>query len=234
VINILCWLWHDPKCYAQYTAEHVNRWASMVKRNVTVPHRLSCVTDQPEGIDDGIDIIPLPDWPEVVNPNWPTSKGRPQCHRRIDMWRADAAETYGERFLMMDIDCAILGNIDHILSREEDVVINGSSMSHRPYNGGMVLMTAGARPQVYDQWTPKRQVQASKDHLGSDQAWYAEILGPDEAKFRKHDGVVYYRRFRPVWDQTKILFFNGSTKPWNYHRHGIDRVIEAYYPEGRP
>jgi len=218
MINICTWLWSQPNSRTQYTAEHVNIWARMVSRNVTIPHQISCVTDMPQGIDPSINIIPLPSWPEVNNHNWRERQGMPQCYRRLDMFRRDAAKTYGKRFVSMDLDCVITGNLDKMLSRKEDFVIMKAQSKSRPYCGTMFMLSAGARPQVYERWTPDRSIEASSVYLGSDQAWMAYCLGWMEPTWFKEDGAYYYNRAKwtrnNIPEDIHIWFFCGGEKPW--------------------
>ena len=217
--TVLTWLWHDKDCRTQYDHRHVNAWARMVRANTTGEYRLACVTDQPDGIDPSINIIPLPEWESVRNRYWSTAQGHPQCYRRLDMFRPDAAETYGERIICMDLDVAILGNIDHIVHSTDDFRIAGSSA--RLYNGALITMDACARSSVYSRWNASEAEAATAKHLGSDQAWIAYILGAGEQTWTALDGVYHYNRHRPVAKSARMLFFPGKIKPWHHNAHGM-------------
>lgn len=219
MITILTWFWRQKHSRATYYADDVNRWARMVKRNITIPCRIACVTNQPAGIDDSIEIIPLPKFQPVNNKRWCERKGLPQCYPRLDMFRRDAANTYGERFLCMDLDSIITGNIDSLIDRPEDFVMYSGTSGKRPYNGSMLLMAAGCRPQVYEKFTPEHAEKASRLYVGSDQAWISYALGWLEATWTVDDGVNYWnKKIFPQYDSPpppdmKILFFCGPTKP---------------------
>ena len=180
-----------------------------------MPHRLACVTDIPEGIDPSIEIIAPPgDFVGLETPTWCNFK--PNCFRRLAMFRRDAAKTFGKRFVCMDLDCVIGGPLDPLFSREEDLVLFKGTSDKRPYNGSMMLMTAGARPQVYEDFTPEGAAEAGIRFRGSDQAWLAYKLGWGEATFDASEGV----RFWPDWQPKEktapaVLFFPGKLKPWD-------------------
>lgn len=215
-LNVITWLWRQPNCRTHFTATHVNIWAAMVRRHCTLPIRISCVTDMPEGIDPSIRIIAPPgEWEGLQTARWKGAK--PSCYRRIAMFRPDAASIFGRRFACMDLDCVIGGNIDAVLSRPEDFVIcSPSQISARYlYNGSMMLMTAGTRSQVYEQFTPERAEEASERFVGSDQAWIAYVLGHGQATFGPSDGVVRWG----AADRGKIMFFPGNVKPWDVLGH---------------
>lgn len=231
MINIMTWLWRQPKSRANYTAEHVNIWARMMRRNLTIKHRLCCVTDVPAGIDPDVKIIPLPDFQAIDNPNWSAAKGLPQCFRRLDMFRADAAKTYGKRFVSMDLDCVVLGNLDDLFTRDAEFMMFKGTSASRPYNGSMLMMDAGARPWVYDEFDPKRAEHASQVYIGSDQAWISYALGWLEMTWGRADGVVHWSR--TSWRRAdapknpRLVFFPGHDKPWNT-RAAPGWLVQAY------
>lgn len=211
-LRVLTWLWAQPGGRTAFTATHVNIWAAMLRRYCTLDIEIACVTDIPDGIDPAVRIIAPPGFHDgLQTARW--KGGRPSCYRRIAMFRPDAAAIFGERFCCMDLDVVIGGNIDAILSRPEDIVLNSPSQAGARwiYNGSMLLMTAGARSGVYEQFTPERAEEASRRFVGSDQAWLAFALGRGEATFEPRHGVAR-------WGQAKeapILFFPGTVKPWD-------------------
>lgn len=233
MLTVLTWLWAQPDGRATYMALHVNIWADMVRRHLTLPHRLACVTDMPEGIDPSIEIIAPPrDFEDVRIPTW--TGGRPQCLRRIAMFRHDAGDILGERFVSMDMDCVIAGSLDPLFSRDEDIVLYaspGQPPDGRPYNGSMLMMTAGARPQVYEQFTPEGAIAAGQRYAGSDQAWISHVLGAGEAVWDESDGVAWWGRRHEV--ETRLMFHPGHPKPWNLLDDPWVREHYRRAPQGR-
>jgi len=233
MLTVLTWLWHQPGGRTLYTAHHVNIWADMVRRHLTIPHRLACVTSTPSGIDPSIDIISPPgDFEDVVLPTW--SGGFPQCLRRVALFRPDAAEIFGERFVSMDLDCVIGASLDPLFDTDIDFKMYRGTTGKRPYNGSMLLMTAGARPHVYETFTPERAVAAGQQYVGSDQAWISYVLGPGEATWSADDGVAWWGSYVGL-DPVRIMFFPGNPKPWRLAEHGYDWIAEHYRrsPRGR-
>ena len=229
--TVLTWLWkqESEKTRLQYTAEHVNVWASMLRRNITVPYELACVTDMPEGIDSKVRIIPLPEFEQVDNKNWQADKGLPQCYRRLDMYRKDAAKTYGKRILCLDLDVVVTGNIDHIVSADVDFAMTLGTAGHRPYNGSLQMLKAGARPQVIERFLPEAAVAASAMYVGSDQAWLTYCLGWTERYFGTQHGVHFYKKkSTELPDDCRMMFFAGKINPWDYQLHRLDWVAEYY------
>lgn len=228
MITVLCWLWSQNRTRARYTAGHVNLWAAMVRRHLAMPHRLACVTDMAEGIEPGVEIIPPPgDFLDIVNPRW--TNGRPQCWRRLAMFRRDAAELFGERFVCMDLDCVVGDALDPLFERREDLVLFKGTNRNRPYNGSMLLLTAGARPRVFETFTQAGAIESGQAFCGSDQAWLAHALGPGEATWSEADGVWWfgggYKAARNA--HPRVLFFPGAMKPWDAVK--LDRFTAENY-----
>lgn len=221
MITVLSWYWSG----GVYRPEHVNILAAMVRRNCSLEHRFACVTDTPEGIDPGIAIIQPPrDFEAVRIPTWKEGK-RPQCFRRLAMFRPDAAEIFGERIVCMDLDCVVGASLDPLFDVPEDFRICAGTAPGRPYNGSMMILTAGSRPQVYTDFTPERAVEAGQRYLGSDQAWLAHIV-PGEATWGEADGVTFLGLGRSPETVRRVQFYAGSKKPW--HRLHDPWVRENY------
>ena len=217
----------------------------MVSRHLALPHRLVCVTNTPKGIDSSVEILPLPEV-KVSSSRWPSSKGLPQCFRRLDLWRADAANVYGDRFVSMDLDCVVTGSLDPLFDRTDDVVMCQGKSGKVAYNGSMLLLKAGSRPEVYERINQREIDIATERYLGSDQAWIGYVLGPNEPVWTENDGVYRWsvRQFpapvknrrnfaasrkalpdqeldpQPPQDM-RVLFFMGGYKP---------RDLKSAYP----
>lgn len=215
MLTVLTWLWRNPNCRTQFKAEHVNIWADMVQRNLAIPHRIACVTDTPRGINPGIEIITPPGDFHDIAPNWGLRK--PNCYRRLSMFRRDAASIFGERFVCMDLDCVVGGPLDPLFSRKEDLVLFKGTAPDRPYNGSMMLIRAGCRPGVYEDFNEVGARVSGQKFVGSDQAWLALRLGGREKVWAERDGVYWYGPLYKSLAKThtpRILFFPGKIKPW--------------------
>lgn len=200
----------------------------MMRRNLTIEHELCCVTDFPEGIDPSIRIVEPPrDFENVRIGAWGPS--RPQCLRRLAMFSPLAVKKFGKRFVSMDLDCVVLSNIDSLFQRTEKLVINRGSRAKWPYNGSMLMMTAGAHPEVYGDFTKERAQVASRKFIGSDQAWLMFRLGSDKPTWGPEHGVDWWRYKNG--EQTdmgpvKLLFTPGPLKPWDLL--DVPQIREAY------
>lgn len=185
----------------------------MVGRHLSIPHTFACVTDHTEGLDSHIEVIEPPrDFEHVKSETWPAF--RPQCYRRLAMFRHDAAAMFGaDRLISLDLDIVIGGALDELFGGDWDFRIARGTAEGRPYNGSIIGLRCGARPQVYEQFSPERAAEAGRRFVGSDQAWMADILGPNELVWDASDGLAFHN----TWDapDRRILAFTGAMKPWN-------------------
>jgi hypothetical protein len=138
------------------------------------------------------------------------------------MFAPDAGETFGPRFVSLDIDCVIVRDMIPVWDREEPFVIWGDTNPQTLYNGSMMLLKAGARPQVWEKFDPKTspaKAQAS-GNFGSDQAWISYCLGKGEAKWTQADGVFSFRneiqrKGGALPGHARIVMFHGNIDPWH-------------------
>jgi hypothetical protein len=220
VLDIITWKWKPKEGYrSAYGPATVNTMLSMVDRHYRHPYRFSCVTDDPVGIDPAVRIIPL--WDEHKDLTNPWGAWQPSCYRRLRMFAADAAEWIGPRFVSLDLDTVICDDMAPVWNRPEDFMMWGDTSNLNPYNGSMVMMTAGARRQVWDRFHPVHSPRESKRQrfFGSDQGWIATVLGPGERRWTTADGVYSFRvhilrnggRLPP---DARIVFFHGRHDPW--------------------
>jgi hypothetical protein len=185
----------------------------MVERNLTVPHKFVCVTDEKV---EGVQTVPM-DWRKHVpgtvfarlmqhNPEW--------CRANL-----------GERVLSLDIDMVVCGNLDHIVSRSEDFVIwrnpNFPAPARAFYQSSIQLFSAGARPQLWSDFDPKETPKWVNWRFGgAEQAWISERLEWDEAYFSDRDGVYGAGRLGGAGAYTDlpsnacIVSVPGARAPW--------------------
>jgi hypothetical protein len=198
----------------------------MVSRNLAMPHRLACVTLETD-LPPNVERIDPPGEFEDIQPKWGPKK--PNCFRRLVMFAPDAHKIFGRRFVSMDLDCVVGGQLDPLFDRPEDFVIMKGTSHDRPYNGSMMLIRSGCRPQVYESFDQAGADASGEAFHGSDQAWLAHCLGPDETKWDESDGVHFWKpnlnhRLKP-----RALFFPGRHKPWELARWKIYPFVTNNY-----
>lgn len=219
MIGVVCFLW-PPK----YGPEHVNTLRNALDDRLPVAHRLICVTKDATGLDRRIQVVA----PDTALPD-------SKRFRKLMLFRRDAAKVFGaDRLLGIDLDVTPVGDLGPLVDREEDFVIwrdplfgrEGYAPSHR-YNSSLILMDAGARPQVYETFDAASSGDAirSSGFVGSDQAFIGLTLGPDEAVWTQEDGVLGFKhdlgwhpwsgQFGRDWpEHARLIVSHGLPKPW--------------------
>lgn len=190
---IACYWWEpDPgsKFAAPYTPYDVRRLQKMVARHLTVPHRFVCITDQKHRFDDDTDIHAIPI-------DWATHKPG-TCFVRLMTFHPEGRTLFGaDRILQLDLDTLIVGNIDHLVSRPEPVVLwkNPTWRPERPgrslYNTSVLFHRCGTMPRVWEVF-----LAADKRVPAKDDQWYlSALLGSTAPTFDgEHDGVYRLAR----------------------------------------
>jgi hypothetical protein len=132
------------------------------------------------------------------------------------------AEVLGPRFVWLDLDCVVTGDLAPLFDRPEDFITWGDTNPKNSVNGSMVMMTAGARRQVLDDFDPETSPALTRrvGHFGSDQAWISHVLGQGEVRWGMADGVYSYRvHLKPARgvlpQNARIIFFHGQIDPWS-------------------
>lgn len=103
--TIICMKWGT-----RYGSEYVNRLYGAIQRQTTNPTRLVCFTDDPSGINDAVQIEPIPEInlpPDLINLPW----------RKLAMWKYPLADLEGD-VLFLDLDLVITGNLDTLFTYE--------------------------------------------------------------------------------------------------------------------
>ena len=219
VLTVACFRWKNDGIgrvlpaqeVSSYAPEWVYKLRDGVARHYAKPHRFVCITDEPEALPD-VETVPL----------WPDHAELGGCYRRLKLFDPEM-DLLGDRFVTLDLDCVITGNLAPLLDRTEDFVVNAHAGKMPPdqrYNGSMMLMDRGARPQVWAQFDPVASVarlKAEARYVGTDQAWLRMTLGRDEARFAAVDGVYDVRHSpgisRNLPDNARIVFFSGPRDP---------------------
>jgi hypothetical protein len=231
-LTVVTWLWRQDGYPTRFLPHHVNILRRMVARHLPLPHRFACFAESPRHLENGILHLPLPPAPPIE-----VREGRPNCFRRLWAFSSEASEV-GERILSIDLDTVITREITPLIRRDEDIVLWKGTARNTPYNGGLWLLRTRSRTHVWTEFLADplaawQRIQEA-ELVGSDQAWMALALGPDEATWSKSDGVYSFRndmRWRPgpgdppppLPQNARVVSFHGRHNPW-------DERVQWEYP----
>lgn len=108
--NVICIKWGN-----KFGAEYVNRLYKMVQKNLSIPHRFVCFTDNSEGLLEGIEVRELPpysDNPHIGDKGW----------RKLSLFNEQLADLRGIA-LFLDLDIVIRQSLDPFFEVEGDFII---------------------------------------------------------------------------------------------------------------
>ena len=181
----------------KYGPDYVNRLRRMVQRNSCLEPRFVCFTDDDNGLDSSVEILPLPD--QDFDGWW----------NKISLFRDDLPDI-GRQILYFDLDVVLTGNIDEMLTYDSDFVIMDND--YMPgFNTSVFLLKTGSRPEIRNSFT-----QSIANQYQGDQDWVA-IMAPD-AELWPFIWCVPYR-LRAVMappPMTKVVVFSGHPNPEDY------------------
>lgn len=241
LIDVVVFKWKPRSGYrSKYSASTVNICRNMFARHLHLPHRFTCITDDPRGIDADIRIIPL--WNTHANVPNPSSPVNPSCYRRLYIYSEEARTLIGERILSSDLDIVITDDITPLVDREDDFIIwGGQSISPQQrtpynwYNGSLQLLRAGTRTQVWTKFDPRRSPRQAHAAgcRGSDQGWISYVLGQHEKTWTVADGLYSYRNHVVPADGqlpqgARLVAFHGKHDPWHPQCQALPWVQEHY------
>lgn len=243
-VNILCMKWGT-----KYDVSYVNKLHSMVSRNLSLPFRFICLTDDDEGLNQDIESFPIPE----VQADLEDSPGR----KRVQAWKK--LLTFSPRLydvegtcLFLDVDIVLLDNIDCFFELEGEFFIirdwieaesgEGNSSVYR-FEAGELSKVLGDfienRDQIVEQYHNEQAYLTDKlKEMGKLQYWPADWC----LSFR-HNCMSKNRLKRwffptPKPDKGKILVFHGAPNPaeaiagtgdrW-YRRLAPTKWIEEYW-----
>lgn len=236
--SVVCWRWTPTPGYrSEYPPKTVNVLKAMVDRWYPHPHRFICVCDDKNGIDSSVEMVkPWDDFSFLPSPH---GKRNPSCYRRLRMFHPDIGQVFGERFVSLDLDVVLTGDVSPLWNRPEDFVAVGDT-NPQPgsyFNGSMMLLRAGSRPQVWTRFDPDRSPYEAlrAGAYGSDQGHISHILGSGEARWSKADGVYSLRndfeqqRKRNLPADARIVICHGKIDPWSAYAKDTYPWISQYW-----
>ena len=116
MVNVLCIKWGK-----KYGPEYVNILRSMVGRHLQREHRFICLTDDVEGIDAGVETLPMPkvDFPDFDNMSaWARAHG----WLKLVSFANPLHNIHGPT-LFIDLDVVIVGQLDPFFDLSGEFVV---------------------------------------------------------------------------------------------------------------
>jgi hypothetical protein len=238
--TFVTWKWKPEDNFrSRYTADHVNVMQQMLAKNVKAPHRVICVTDDPDNVR--VETFPL--WDDGKGLKNVSGHHLPSCYRRLKLFDKATQESLGitsGRIVSIDLDSVILDDMMPLLWKPEMFVGWGvpGTRHNVVFNGSMWMFNAGDELQwMWDtfkpDFSPQRALAAG--FFGSDQGYishqlaYSQLVG----KWTAQDGVLSYVRDvrgpRILPKHARVVMFHGKRKPWDPNVRRESKWIEKYW-----
>lgn len=160
--NVVCMKWGK-----KYGADYVNRLFNMVSRNLTLPFKFICFTDDAEGLSPQIEARALPEM------NLPEDKER--GWRKLSCFKKDFGVE--GRILFVDLDTVIVRNInDYFTIDGKFIVIKHWKPSKKQGVGETAVYRydSGAHIDLYENFM--RDIDKVKAAYRHEQAYVTDVL----------------------------------------------------------
>jgi len=201
----------------KYPAEYVNKLRRAVARNLSLPHRFVCLTDDARGLESGIETFPIPSMPVDIS-------GPERGWTKILTFSDPLYDLKGQ-CLFLDLDLLILQSIDEFFSCEGDVLIikdwlkkNGTG------NSSVYRFEIGRHPEVLQEFA--RRWPAVKQEYRNEQEFISAVLLQKNAlhywppawcrSFKRdcmHPFPLSLAKTPDCPDGAKIVVFHGHPNP---------------------
>jgi len=212
-VNIVCMKWGD-----KFDASYVNRLYGMVNRNLTLPFRFVCFTENSNDIREEVEIKPLPELD--IDPSLPE-----RGWRKLTMFQKKLEDLVGLT-LFLDLDVVIVDNIDDFFKIKGDFFISfdGRKQKYGVGNSSVFRFEIGKYPQVYEKFI--HNFDKIRGEVRHEQAYLCrEMVKLGKFNFWEREWVVSFKYHciptfpfnffkKPfIPNNAKIIIFHGLPNP---------------------
>lgn len=230
-VNIVCVKWGN-----KFSPMYVNTLYNMVERNVTIPYRFFCLTDNSDGLKSDINVVEL-------------EKDFEYCWTKLELFRPDVFSDQ-ELCLYFDLDVVITGNIDELIFFKDNHQFIGlydwySSRKKPCYNSSVMKFYGNFNTDIHTSLIKKledgivkwdREYDAylgsndkvvlweGKKRYGSDQEWISHYVYPRRELKKNAFPKKWIRSYKKHGQKRlpkdcKVMIFHGFPKP-----HEVDNT----------
>jgi hypothetical protein len=130
------------------------------------------------------------------------------CFCRLRMFDPAWQARHGidDRLVCIDLDTVMTGSLDELFDRPEKfVILQGANASNPcPFNGSLMMLRAGARPDVWADFSIKRAGEVPFFAFPDDQGWLWHKI-PDAAGWKVGPDSGVYAYQKPGWPEDNQL-----------------------------
>lgn len=229
MVNVICMKWGT-----KFGPEYVNRLHAMVERNLSLPHRFVCFTDDGTGLSSGVEVRALPamDLPPGKERGW----------RKLSTFQSPLADLQGAT-LFLDLDIVVLGSLDEFFTLPGDFLIIHDWLfpGHIMGNSSVYRFEAGKHPDVFDDFM-KHIDQVKLEHRHEQSYLSQKMADKGILAYWPEEWCVSFKRSclpsfpANLWKvpekpkDARVVVFHGNPNPQN----AIDGKIKGFLRFLRP
>lgn len=208
--NIVCMKWGTA-----YGPEYVNVLHSMLRRHTRRPFRFVCLTDDPTGLEAGVETLPLPEM------DVPARKAH-QPWRKVGLLAPTLGDLQGTA-LFLDLDVVVVGDVGPLfdLPGAFCIIENWTQKGQGVGNSSVFRFEVGAHADIYAEFLARADAVVTE--FSNEQTFISRRVGaltywPDAwvRSFKRH----CLRPFPLNWAlpprlpaEARIIAFHGNPKP---------------------
>ena len=207
--NVICLKWGKA-----YGPEYVNRLMRGVKAHLARPFRFVCFTDDPSGLESGIETAPIPDPPEGWKHYWPN------IFVKLCLFRDGLAGLEGPT-LFLDVDQIIVGDLGRFFDYrpgEFCIIRNWIELRKRLFrrvpkigNSSCFRFEAGRMNRVYEAFVADMDRAIDQRFFRTEQAFMTHAVGLENVNWWPDGWVKSFKR--SCARMFPLNLFLGAKKP---------------------
>ena len=212
-VNIICMKWGT-----KFPAEYVNKLYGMVERNISIPFRFVCFTDNGDDIRPEVEIQALP---ELDLPDNIPERG----WRKLSVFAKDFGGLSGKT-LFLDLDVVIVDSIDDFFTVPGDFLIAHDKKNPKKMEGNSSVFRfeIGKYPEILSYF--EKNFEQIKSEVRHEQAYLSREMHKLGALQFWDDSWVPSFKYRcaPSWirswfeapsipNNARIILFHGLPNP---------------------
>lgn len=212
-VNVICMKWGD-----KFSASYVNKLYAMVERNLSIPFRFVCFTEEAQGIRSEVEIQPLP---EMDLPDNIPERG----WRKLSVFSENFGGLSGTT-LFLDLDVVIVDSIDDFFTIPGDffIAFDKKKVKKNEGNSSVFRFEIGQYPQILEYF--KNNFEQVRREVRHEQAYLSREMNrlgkmqfwpkPWVPSFKYHCAPSWIRSWfaaPTIPKDTKIILFHGLPNP---------------------
>ena len=157
MLKVICLKWGD-----KYGPEYVNRLYKMVSTHLSVPFDFYCLTENGDGISDGVLIEPLPDYGLT---GW--------WYKLLIFKEGFLGFTEYDKILFLDLDVVILNELNTLVNHSNKLCIS-ADINEQRYNSSVICFHPGRYRFIWESFIVQKDTIVESMH--GDQDWIEHVF----------------------------------------------------------